>query len=84
MGEVQVAEAVVGQERCGPSAFPRGEAERLLPVAPALGEGPERAQGLCQPRLGPDQVYPGRARLPVRGLDDPPEQRGRPTEIADE
>jgi hypothetical protein len=28
-----------------PSAFQRGEAERLLPVAPALGEGPKLAQG---------------------------------------
>ena len=52
LGEVQVAEAAVGNDRCEPSACQRGEAERLLPVAPALGEGPERAQGPRQPRLG--------------------------------
>ena len=54
LGEVQEAEAAVGNDRCGPSAFQRGEAERLLPVAPALGEGPERAQGPRQPRPGLD------------------------------
>ena len=42
-GEVQAAEAGVGNDRCLPSAFQRGEAERLLPVAPALDEGPERS-----------------------------------------
>ena len=36
----------------GPSAFQRGEAKRLLPVAPTLGEGPEHAQGRRQPRPG--------------------------------
>ena len=67
-----------------PSAFQRGEAERLLPVAPALGEGPERAQGPRQPRPGPDpHVCPGRARLPVRRLHAPPQQLGRPAEVAD-
>src|SRR5207302_9168277 len=54
LGEVQAAEAVVGNDRCGPSAFQRGEAERLLPMAPALSECSELAQGLCQPRLGPE------------------------------
>ena len=54
LGEVQLAEAAVGNDWCLPSACQRGEAERLLPVAPALGEGPERAQGPRQPRLGPD------------------------------
>src|SRR5262249_55182709 len=43
--EICVADVAVGNDRCGPSAFQRGEAERLLPVAPALGEGPEVAQG---------------------------------------
>jgi hypothetical protein len=43
LGEVELAEAAVGNNRCIPSAFLCGEAERLLPVAPALGEGPERA-----------------------------------------
>ena len=79
-----MAEAAVGNDRCIPSAFQRGEAERLLPVAPALGEGPERAQGPRQPRLGLDpQVCPGRARLPVRRLHVPPQQLGRPAEVAD-
>ena len=74
----------VGNDRCVPSACQRGEAERLLPVAPALGEGPERAQGPRQPRPGPDpQVCPGRARLPVRRLHVPPQQLGRPAEVAD-
>ena len=50
LGEVQGAELGVDNDRCLPSAFQRGEAERLLPVAPALGEGPERAQGPRQPR----------------------------------
>ena len=49
-----MAEVAVGNDRCNPSAFPCGEAERLLPMAPALGEGPERTQGQRQPRLGPD------------------------------
>src|SRR5712691_9984588 len=40
LGEVQVAEAAVDNDRCVPSAFQRGEAERLLPVAPALGKCP--------------------------------------------
>src|SRR5206468_11483145 len=43
LGEVQLAEAVVGSDWCAPSACQRGEAECLLPVAPALGEGPELA-----------------------------------------
>ena len=84
LGEVQVAEAAVGNDRCVPSACQRGEAERLLPVAPALGEGPERAQGPRQPRLGLDpQVCTGRARLPVRRLHVLPQQLGRPAEVAD-
>ena len=84
LGEVQEAEAAVGNDRCGPSAFQRGEAERLLPVAPALGEGPERHQGPRQPRLGLDpHVCTVRARLPVRRLHVPPQQLGRPTEVAD-
>src|SRR5262245_57520975 len=33
--EVQKAMAAVGNNRCGPSTFERGEAERLLPMAPA-------------------------------------------------
>ena len=67
-----------------PSAFQRGEAERLLPVAPALGEGPERAQGPRQPRPGLDpHVCTGRARLPVRRLHVPPQQLGRPAEVAE-
>ena len=79
-----MAEAAVDNDRCGPSAFQRGEAERLLPVAPALGEGPERAQGPRQPRLGLDpHVCTGRARLPVRSLHVPPQQLGRPAEVAD-
>ena len=74
----------MGNDRCVPSACQRGEAERLLPVAPALSEGPERAQGPRQPRLGLDpHVCTGRARLPVRRLHAPPQQRGRPAEVAD-
>jgi hypothetical protein len=67
-----------------PSAFQRGEVERLLPVASALGECPKCAQGPRQPRLGPDpQVYTGRARLSVRRLHAPPLQLGRPAEVTD-
>src|SRR5215475_15495323 len=67
LGEVQMAEAVVDNDRCVPSACQRGEAECLLPVAPALGEGPEYAQGPRQPCPGedPPPVGAGRARLPV-------------------
>ena len=50
-------------DRCGSSTFQRGKAERLLPVAPALGEGPERAQGPRQERLG-------RIRTSVLGVPD--------------
>jgi hypothetical protein len=68
-GKVQEAEAAVGNDRYGPSAFQCGEAERLLPVAPALGKGPERTQGQRQPRPGlAPHVRTGRARLPVRSL----------------
>src|SRR5205823_4465886 len=42
-GDVQIAEAAVSNDRCLPLACQGGEAERLLPVAPTLGEGPERA-----------------------------------------
>ena len=84
LGEVQLAETTVGNDRCDPSAFQRGEAQRLLPVAPALGEGPELAQGIRQPRPGLDpHVCTGPARPPVRRLHAPPEQLGRPAEVAD-
>jgi hypothetical protein len=83
-GEGQVAGAAVGNDRCGPSACQGGEAERLLPVAPALGECPERAQGPRQPRQGPDpHVCTGPARLPVRSLHVPPLKLGRPAEVTD-
>jgi hypothetical protein len=52
LGEVQVAERAVDNNRCSPSACQRSEAERLLPVAPALGECSEIAQGPRQPRPG--------------------------------
>src|SRR5439155_13166569 len=45
LGEVEVAEAAVGNDRRGPSACQHGEAERLLPVAPTFGECPDLAQG---------------------------------------
>ena len=84
LGEVQATEAAVGNDRCVPSASQRGEAERLLPVAPALGEGSERAQGPRQPRPGLDpHVCTGRTRLLVRSLHVPPQQLGRPAEVAD-
>ena len=74
----------MGNDRCVPSAFQRGEAERLLPVAPALSEGPERAQGPRQPRPGLDpHVCTGRTRRPVRSLHVPPQQLGRPAEVAE-
>ena len=48
------AEAAVGHE-CGPArGLRRGEAERLLPMTPALGKGPELAQGPRQPGPGFD------------------------------
>jgi hypothetical protein len=79
-----VAEPGVGSERCVPSAFQRGEAARLLPVTPALGECPDLAHGPRQPRPGLDpQSCPRRAGLPVRSLHDPPQALGRPAEIAD-
>src|SRR5215510_8372573 len=40
LGQVEVAKAAVDHDRCGPSTCQRVEAERLLPVAQALGEGP--------------------------------------------
>jgi hypothetical protein len=48
LGEIQEAEAAADNDRCVPAAFQCGEAECLLPVAPALGEGPECAQGQPQ------------------------------------
>ena len=66
-----------------PAACQRGEAERLLPVAPALSEGPEVAQSPRQPRPGLDPLLYWAARCVVRRLDAPPQQLGRPTEVAD-
>ena len=83
LGEVQRAQAAVGRDRCGPSAFPQGEAERLLPVALALGEGAKLAQGPRQPGPGLEpQVWPGRARHLVRRRHALLQQRGRPAEVA--
>src|SRR5262249_50893608 len=57
---------------------------RLLPVAPALGEGSKLAQGPCQPRPGLDpHVCPGRARLLVRRLHALLQQLGGLAEVAD-
>ena len=39
LGEVQVAKEAMYNDWCDPSAYQRGEAQRLLPVAPALSEG---------------------------------------------
>ena len=50
LGEVQVAERTVGHDRGEASAYERGKSEGLLPVAPTLGEGSERAQGPRQKR----------------------------------
>jgi hypothetical protein len=41
--KVQSAGEGVDNDRCGSATFPRGKAERLLRVTPALGEAPERA-----------------------------------------
>jgi hypothetical protein len=57
-------------------------ADRLLPVAPALGEGPKRAQGPRQTRSALDACTGG-VRLPVHSLDVPPQQFGCPDEVAD-
>src|SRR5262245_47163421 len=43
LGEVQAAEGAMGNARYEPSGVQRSATERLLPVAPALGEGPKRA-----------------------------------------
>ncbi len=69
--EAQPAETAVGNEWCDPSAFQRGEAQRLLAVAPALGEYPEVTQGQRQPRPGLDpkaRVCTERARCLIRRL----------------
>ena len=85
LGEEEEAEVAVGEDQCVSSAFQHGEAERLLPVAPTLGEGSERAQYPRQPRPRRDQPVPalGVPGLPVRRLDVAPQQRGRPAEVAD-
>src|SRR5262249_19791 len=83
LDEVQEAEAGVGNNRGGPPVVQGGQAEGLLPVAPALGKGSEHAQGQRQPRLGPEpQVYIGRPRLPLCSLHAPLQQRSRPAEVA--
>ena len=74
----------MGNHRCLPSAFQRGEAERLLPVAPALGKGPERTQGPRQPRLGLEpHVCTEPVRLSVRRLHVVPQELSSPAEVAD-
>src|SRR5262249_32603438 len=50
LGEVQETKADADKDWCVPSAVQCGATERLLPVAPALGEGSERTQGQRQPR----------------------------------
>jgi hypothetical protein len=61
-----------------------GQAERLVPVVPALGEGPEIAQDPRQPCPGLDpHLYWEYARLPVRRLHVPPLHLGRQAEVAD-
>src|SRR5712692_9489562 len=61
LAEVRPTETAVGSDRCGPSAFQRGEAKRLLSMTPALGEFPKHAQGPRQKRLGIDpHGCPGR------------------------
>jgi hypothetical protein len=83
LGEVQEAETAVGNDRGVPSACQWGEAERLLPVAIALGKGSERTQSPRQPCMGPDRhVCTKPARLPVRCLYVPPPQLGLPAEVA--
>src|SRR5262245_44424016 len=83
LGEVQIAEAAVGNDRRVPSAVRHEEAERLLPVAPTLGEGPDVAQDACEPCPGLDlQNGTGRASLPVHRLYGAPHQLGRPAEVA--
>src|SRR5207253_9382725 len=66
LSEVELAQAPMHHDRGDAAAFQPGEAEGLLPVAPALREGPERTQDPGQPGPGPDsKVGIGRARLPV-------------------
>src|SRR5262249_54045411 len=82
--EVQEAEGEVRHDWCARSASHCSEAERLLPVALARGEGPKRAQGLHQPRLRPDtHVCTVRTRCPLRNLDAPPQELSRPVIVAD-
>jgi hypothetical protein len=78
--EVQAAEATAGIHRIVPAAFHRRQAEGLLPVPPALGEGPEITQGEHQqrPRIDPRGDI-GRASLPVHRLHAPAQQLGRST-----
>ena len=65
-----------------PSSVARRSASS--PLAPALGEGPEVTHDQRQPRPGHDpHVCPGRAQLPVRRLHVPPQQLGRPAEVAE-
>jgi hypothetical protein len=81
-GEVQSSEVVVDNNRGSPSAFQRGKAEHLLLVAPALGECPEHAQGMRQPRPGLDpHVCTGPTRGPVRNLYAPLQELDRPAEV---
>src|SRR5262245_26494594 len=83
LDEIELAEAAVGNERSVPAAVQRGEPERLLAVAPALGEGPKCAQDRRQARPGLAlQNCPGGARRPVRRRHVPPLQHGRPAEVA--
>jgi hypothetical protein len=56
LGEVQTAQETGGEHRFDPRDSRHGVAERLLPLAPALGELPEVAQGERQPRLRLDLV----------------------------
>ena len=81
LGEMQVAEAVVGQGRCAPAADQRGEAERVLPVAPALGESPERTQGPRQPCPDSNRSVLGVPASRSAALHAPPQKFGRPAEL---
>jgi hypothetical protein len=83
-GKIQEAEVSVDHDRCVPPAVQCSKAERLLSIAPTLGEGSKRAQGLRQLRPGLDpQGCAERARRLVRSLHVPPQQLSRPAEVAD-
>src|SRR5262249_8985587 len=83
LGEIQVAEAPVGNERFLPSSVLDSEAERLFPMASTLGELSERTQNKRQPCPRVERYQARAIETPTRDcFHVPRKQSGCPGKVA--